>query len=59
MYTVLSSPYSLTPYILTQCLIRLDRLTESQLNTESTLGLAVASNLQRLRFETSNEKNDL
>jgi hypothetical protein len=31
MYTVLSSPYSVPPYILTQCLIRLDRLTESQL----------------------------
>ena len=28
-------------------------------NTESTLGLAAASNLQRSGFETSNEKNDL
>ena len=28
-------------------------------NTESTLGLAAASTLQRSGFETSNEKNDL
>jgi hypothetical protein len=28
-------------------------------NTESILGLAAASNLQRSKFETSNDKNDL
>jgi len=32
---------------------------KSTQNTESTLGLATASNLQRLGFETSNEKNNL
>ena len=59
MYTILSSPYSVPPYFLTQCLIRLDRLTKSTHNTESTLGLAAASNLQRLGVESSNEKNNL
>jgi len=32
---------------------------ESTHNTESTLGLAAASNVQRSGFETSNEKNNL
>jgi len=45
-----------TPYILTQCLTTLDTHRKSTQNTESTLGLATASNLQRSGFETSNEE---
>ena len=58
MHTAYLTVFS-TPYILTQCLTRLDRHRKSTQNTESTLWLAKTSNLQSWGFETSNEKNNL
>jgi hypothetical protein len=48
-----------TPHILTVSDQVGQTLTKSTQNTESTLGLAETSNLQRSGFETSNEKKKI